>query len=66
MTTSIIRGQGIFVDDGYPESDDYESNYVTYDPRDPRDYARAVEEALRRMSPAAGKWPPRSSATAAV
>ncbi len=66
MTTRIVRGQGIFVDDGYPESDDYESSYVTYDPRDARDYARAVEEALRRMAQTAGPWPRRPRAAGAV
>ena len=57
MTTRTISGQGIFVDDGYPESDDYASNYVAYDPCDPRDYERAVEEARRRFCQLTGKCP---------
>jgi len=57
MTGRIVSGQGIFIDDGYPESDDYASNYVAYDPRDPRDYARAVEEALARFCKTTGKCP---------
>ncbi len=64
MTTQIISGRGIFVDDGYPESDDYASNYVAYDPMDPADYARAVEEARRRFCQTTGLCPNHACAPA--
>jgi hypothetical protein len=41
----------IFVDDGYPEAEEYETNYVSYDMKDPGSYHRAMETA-NRMRPA--------------
>ena len=38
----------IFVDDGYPEAADYDTNYVSYSPEVPGSYERAVEECRRR------------------
>ncbi len=35
----------VLVDDGYPESSDYENNYFGFDPREPGDYERALAEA---------------------
>jgi hypothetical protein len=40
----------IFVDDGYPESMEYDTNYVEYDPADPVDCDAAMAEARRRLS----------------
>lgn len=34
----------IFVDDGYPEADEYDSNYLAYDPAD----SESVRSALRK------------------
>ena len=45
----------ILVDDGYPESSDYENNYIGFDPRKPGDYERALAEAYGgsiRITPA--------------
>lgn len=49
LETRMKRLRVIFIDDGYPESNDYASNYIGYDPMDPADYRRAVEEALCRL-----------------
>jgi len=57
MKTPTVNGRGIFVDDGHPESDDYSSNYVAYDPMDAADYARAVAEARRRFCQTTGACP---------
>ena len=35
----------IYVDDGYPESDEYDNNYFIYKLKDPQDYKRALLEA---------------------
>jgi hypothetical protein len=37
----------IFVDDGAPEAEEYDNNYVWFDERDPDDLHRALEEANR-------------------
>lgn len=39
----------IFVDDGFPEAADYDSNYVFYDPTSSESYALATEEAKKRL-----------------
>lgn len=39
----------IFVDDGYPEAEEYSNNYIDYDPLDPEDYLRAVALARCRL-----------------
>lgn len=36
----------VFVDDGYPESAEFDNNYVWFDPADP-----ACRESLRRLLP---------------
>jgi len=35
----------LFVDDGYPEAEEYETNYVSYNMRVPGSYNRAAETA---------------------
>lgn len=45
MSTSFIM-----VDDGYPEAEDYDTNYIVFDEADPQDYKRAVKEALETRS----------------
>ena len=37
----------IFVSDGYPEAEDYDSNYVDYDPQDQASVEDAKAEARR-------------------
>ena len=37
----------IFVDDGYPEADEYANNYVWYDEKDPESLQRAWTEVRR-------------------
>ena len=57
----------IFVDDGYPEAEDYDSNFLCYDPAD----SESVRTALRRAKEetTAGRisrrpWPGRVSGKA--
>lgn len=38
----------IFVSDGRPEADEYSSNRIWFDERDPADMRRALQEAQRR------------------
>ena len=38
----------IFVSDGRPEADEYSSNRIWFDERDPADVRRAQQEAQRR------------------
>jgi hypothetical protein len=38
----------IFVSDGRPEADEYSSNRIWFDERDPADMRRALQEAKRR------------------
>ena len=38
----------IFVSDGRPEADEYSSNRIWFDERDPADMRRALREAQRR------------------
>jgi hypothetical protein len=38
----------IFVSDGRPEADEYSSNRIWFDERDPADVRRALREAQRR------------------
>ena len=45
----------IFVDDGYPEADDYGNNYIGYDACDPADYRRAVALARCRLCELRGR-----------
>ena len=40
----------ICIDDGYPESSDYDNNYVLYDPQNSASYEQALEEANSRSS----------------
>jgi hypothetical protein len=40
----------IFVDDGYPEADEYVNNYVWYDEDDPESLKRAWAEVRRRCT----------------
>ncbi len=35
----------LFIDDGWPEAAEYETNYVSYNPADPESYNRIVESA---------------------
>lgn len=35
----------VFVDDGYPDSEEYASNYVWYDPKDPQPLRAAIAKA---------------------
>jgi hypothetical protein len=37
-----------FIDDGYPEADDYVSNYVWFDERDPDSVKRAMAARAAR------------------
>jgi len=39
----------IFVDDGYPESDEYDTNYISWDEKIPGSYDRALAEAKRSI-----------------
>jgi hypothetical protein len=39
----------IYVDDGYPESADYDSNYICYDQDEPDGYKNALAEAGGRL-----------------
>ncbi|MBN2684819.1 MAG: hypothetical protein JXR40_06030 [Pontiellaceae bacterium] len=39
----------IFVDDGYPEAEDYETNYVGYDMQVPGSYNRAAHTASNML-----------------
>lgn len=40
----------LFVDDGYPEAEEYETNYISYNMGDPGSYNRAAETANSMMS----------------
>ncbi|NLX25140.1 MAG: hypothetical protein GXY61_04145 [Lentisphaerae bacterium] len=40
----------IFVDDGYPEAEEYETNYLAFDMKEPGSYQRAEETANRMMA----------------
>ena len=39
----------LFINDGYPEADDYESNYISFDERDPASVKEAVTGCELRM-----------------
>jgi hypothetical protein len=39
----------IYVDDGYPESADYDSNYICYDRDEPDGYKEAMAEASAQL-----------------
>ncbi len=46
-----MNNSGFFViDDGTPESSDYDDNYVFYDPGDADSYDSAVKEVRRRCN----------------
>ena len=43
--TSHNQMAHVFVDDGYPEACEYDSNYIAFDPANPADQRRALNEA---------------------
>jgi hypothetical protein len=48
-STVAMKTKGyIFIDDGYPESADYDSNYICWDPETPGSFERALAEARAR------------------
>ena len=48
----------IFVDDGFPEAGEYASNYVWFDPADPKSVSRAYDRAatLKAARETYGRW----------
>lgn len=40
----------IFVDDGYPEAEEYDTNYISWDERTPGSYQKALAEAKNMLN----------------
>ncbi|MFT5241744.1 MAG: hypothetical protein ACI9OU_002667 [Candidatus Promineifilaceae bacterium] len=46
----------IFLDDGYPESRDFDTNYIEYDPTDTGDVNAACKTRLKPRRPSEAHW----------
>jgi hypothetical protein len=48
---SIKLNSWVFVDDGFPEASEYDSNYVSYDAGTPGSFERAIKKNWSRSVP---------------
>ena len=58
MSEQPFKSAAIFVDDGFPEASEYDSNFFRYRVDDPADFQRALKRAQQALSPREGSVEP--------